>query len=60
MGEFIFGYFYFSGQYGYSEMTPLDRRSNMPLWSHVLDESEKTNTIIRPLADVAKEQTFPF
>lgn len=41
-------------------MTPLDRRSNMPLWSHVLDESEKTNTIIRPLVDVAKEQTFPF
>lgn len=38
-------------------MTPLDRSniSNMLLWTHVLDKSEKTNTIIRPLADVAKE-----
>lgn len=59
MGESVFDYFYFNGQCGYSEMPTLDR-SKMLLQSHVLDEGKKTKTIIRPLADVAKELISPF
>jgi hypothetical protein len=44
---------------GEAEITTLDGRKSILLWSHVLDR-EKSKTIIKPLEVVAKGLVFLF